>query len=316
MPDLTLLLQEYGVLIVFAIVLIEQIGMPIPAFPILIVAGALSVAGGISGPLVWACGLLACLLSDLFWFLAGRRYGNRILKMLCRISLSPDYCVSQTEDKFNRWGPKALIVSKFIPGFNTIAAPMSGAMGTGALKFLMFSSLGGMLWTGTGIAIGVYFHASVDRVLLLLGTMGATSLSVLASLLLLFVLFKYLERKRFRQAHQVQRISMIELQALIDDGQRPVLIDARSKTAQALQAAIPGALIYGGGAPGPAIIALDKSSHIVVYCSCPNDVTAAQVAALLLAHGFHKARPLGGGLDAWNEAGAALPLAQSLAQLV
>jgi membrane protein DedA with SNARE-associated domain/rhodanese-related sulfurtransferase len=307
MPDLTLLLQQYGVLIVFAIVLIEQIGLPIPAFPILIVAGALSVTGGISGPLAWACALLACLLSDLFWFNAGRRHGNRILRLLCRISLSPDYCVRQTEDKFNRWGPKALIVSKFIPGFNTIAAPMSGAMGTGALKFLMFSSLGGLLWTGTGIALGAYFHASVDRVLALLGAMGATSLTVLGSLLLLFILFKYVERRRFRQANQVQRISMVELQALIDGGQRPVLVDARSKAARMLQAAIPGALLYGGGAPGPAIAAVDKDHPIVVYCSCPNDITAAQVATLLLALGYHKARPLGGGLDAWNAACQAAP---------
>ena len=302
MPNLTLLLQEYGLLIVFAIILIEQIGLPIPAFPILIVAGAQVATGDISGPLVWTVALLACLISDTLWFQAGRRYGKRILALLCRISLSPDYCVSQTEDKFTRWGPKALIVAKFIPGFNTIAAPMAGALGTGPRRFLLFAGLGGVLWTGSGLAIGLFFHRSVDRVLALLATMGSTALIALGSALLLFILFKYVERKRFQQSIRIARISIDELQQLVDGGQQPVLVDARSRTAQLLQDAVPGALLFGGGALTPAIHALDKGRHIVVYCSCPNDATAAQVATLLQGHGYHRAKPLGGGLDAWNAA--------------
>ena len=316
MPDFIQLLQDYGVLIVFAIILIEQIGLPIPAFPILIVAGALVATGDMSGPLVWAVALGACLISDTLWFRAGRRYGKRILKLLCRISLSPDYCVSQTEDKFTRWGPKALIVSKFIPGFNTIAAPMAGALGTGALRFLTFAGLGGLLWTGSGLALGLFFHRSVDRVLSLLATTGSTALTVLGSLLLLFVLFKYVERKRFQQSVRVGRISMDELQQLMAGGQQPVLVDARSKTAQLLQEGVPGALLFGGGAPTPAIAALDKGRHIVVYCSCPNDVTAAQIAALLQSHGYHRARALSGGLDAWNAACAAIAAAMPAVQPV
>lgn len=309
MPDLIHLLQEYGLLIVFAIILIEQIGLPIPAFPILIVAGAQVSTGDMSGSLVWMVALLACLISDTLWFRAGRRYGKRILALLCRISLSPDYCVSQTEDKFTRWGPKALIVAKFIPGFNTIAAPMAGALGTGGLRFLMFAGLGGILWTGSGLAIGLFFHRSVDRVLALLATMGSAALMALGSVLLLFILFKYVERKRFRQSIRVQRISINELQQLIDGGQQPVLVDARSRTAQLLQEALPGALLFGGGAPTPAIKALDKGRHIVIYCSCPNDASATQVATLLQAHGYHRAKPLGGGLDAWNAACAVMPAA-------
>ncbi len=302
MPNLNLLLQEYGLLIVFAIILIEQIGLPIPAFPILIVAGALVATGDMSGPSVWAVALSACLISDTLWFRAGRRYGKRILRLLCRISLSPDYCVSQTEDKFTRWGPKALIVSKFIPGFNTIAAPMAGALGTGALRFLMFAGLGGVLWTGSGLALGLFFHRSVDRVLSLLATTGSTALIVLGSLLMLFVLFKYVERKRFQQSVRVGRISMDELLQLMAGGQQPVLVDARSKTAQLLQDGVPGALLFGGGVLTQAIAALDKGRHIVVYCSCPNDVTAAQIATLLQSHGYHRARALSGGLDAWSAA--------------
>jgi len=300
MSQLILLIQTYGVLIVFGTVLLEQIGMPIPAFPILIVAGALAMDGQVSWPLVLSVSLAACLISDYFWFRAGRFYGKRILKLLCKISLSPDYCVSQTEDNFNRYGPKLLIVAKFIPGFNTIAPPLAGAMGTSTARFMAFSVAGGLLWSGVGIGIGAYFHTSVDQVLDVLGTMGSTALMVLGALLALFVLFKYVERRRFQKGMQVERISMDELKELIESGHDPVIIDARSVTAQKLDPAIPGALIYNACEPDRLMATLDKDRHIVVYCSCPNDVTAAQVAKQLLANGFHRARPLHGGLDAWN----------------
>lgn len=300
MPNFIQLLQEYGVLIVFAIVLVEQIGLPIPAYPILIVAGALSVDGDFSWPTVLAAAVLACVISDGFWFRMGRHYGKRILKLLCRISLSPDYCVSQTEDSFTRWGPKMLIVSKFIPGFNTIASPLTGAMGTKYATFLGYSVLGGVLWSGTGIAIGAFFHASIDSVLTTVSDLGSTALMVLLALLCLFIAYKYVERKRFRQATQIERVTVDDFKQLLDQGHEPVLIDARSKTAQMMEPAIPGALLFNGGTPGVDIIALDKKRHVIVYCSCPNDVTAAQVAKELKAHGFTLARPLHGGLDAWN----------------
>ena len=308
MANLIPLLQQYGVLIVFAVVLVEQIGLPIPAYPVLIVAGALAKDGDLAWPGVLAVSLLACLISDQFWFHAGRYFGKRILKLLCRISLSPDYCVSQTEDNFKRWGPKALMVSKFIPGFNTIASPLAGAMGTAKATFLGFSMAGGLLWSGTGIGIGAYFHTSVAQVLGILSTMGTTALIVLGVLLGLFVTFKYVERKRFHQSVQVDRITIDELKSLLDEGHEPVLVDARSATAQLLEPAVPGALLFNGGVPIPELAALDKDRHIVVYCSCPNDVSAAHVAKELLAHGFHRAKPLHGGLEAWNLAFGPAPV--------
>jgi membrane protein DedA with SNARE-associated domain/rhodanese-related sulfurtransferase len=300
MSKLILLIQTYGLLIVFGTVLIEQIGLPIPAMPILIVAGALAAAGEISWPACLAASLAACLISDYFWFRAGRFYGKRVLRLLCKISLSPDYCVSQTEDKFNRYGSKSLIVAKFIPGFNTIAPPLAGAMGTSTPRFLAFSVAGALLWSGVGIGLGAWFHASVDRLLDTLDTMGGAALAGLAAILALFVLYKYIERRQFRRSLPVERIQMHELRDLIDRGQGPVIIDARSLTAQQLESAIPGALNYLACEPGQLMASLDKDSHIVVYCSCPNDVTAAQVARQFLANGFHRARALHGGLDAWN----------------
>jgi membrane protein DedA with SNARE-associated domain/rhodanese-related sulfurtransferase len=300
MPNLVELLELYGILIVFAVVLIEQGGLPIPAFPILVVSGALAVTGAISWVACIAVAMAACLIADVFWFKAGRFYGTRILRLLCKISLSPDSCVSQTEDKFARFGPKSLIVSKFIPGFNIVASPMSGALGVSTGRFIGFSMAGSLLWSGTGVALGAYFHRSVDRLLMAMSTMGTMALLVVLALLGLFVLFKYVERRRFLHSMEIERISMAEFASLIEQGQQPIIIDARSLTAQQLDAAIPGALPFAADDPQAFMAGLDKDRHIIVYCSCPNDVTAAQVAKQFLTNGFHRARPLQGGLDAWK----------------
>jgi membrane protein DedA with SNARE-associated domain/rhodanese-related sulfurtransferase len=300
MPNLLELLQLYGVLIVFAIVLVEQGGLPIPAFPVLVVSGALAAGGGISWLACLGVAVLACLIADYFWFSAGRFYGTGVLRLLCRISLSPDSCVSQTEDKFARFGPKSLIVSKFIPGFNIIASPMSGALGVATPRFLAFSVSGSVLWAGAGLALGAWFHKSVDQLLLTMSTMGMTALLVVLSLLGLFVLYKYVERRRFLSELEIERISVAEFASLIEQGHQPIIIDARSLTAQQLDAAIPGALAFDAGDVQGFMAGLDKDKHVIVYCSCPNDITATQVAKQFLSHGFHRARPLLGGLDAWN----------------
>ncbi len=300
MSQLIELLQIYGVLIVFGIVLVEQFGLPIPAFPILVVAGALSVDGDLAWQLCLLAAVGACLICDLFWFRAGRFYGKRILRLLCKISLSPDSCVNQTEDRFRRFGAKSLLVSKFVPGFNTIAAPLSGAIGTEARPFLAYAITGAALWSGTGILLGVLFHDGVEELLSTLETMGGTALSVLASMLALFVAVKYVERRRHRARTNLPRIEVRELLDLIDAGHDPLIIDARSLTAQGIEAAIPGALVFKSCPPEQLMAGLDRNRHIVVYCSCPNDVTAAEVAKQFLANGFHRTRPLKGGLDAWN----------------
>jgi membrane protein DedA with SNARE-associated domain/rhodanese-related sulfurtransferase len=300
MAQLSHLIHTYGVLIVFGIVLLEQIGLPIPAFPLLIIAGALAVDKGANWPLYLAASVLACLISDYFWFRAGRYYGKRILRLLCKISLSPDSCVSQTEDNFGRWGAKSLLVAKFIPGFNTIAPPLAGAMGTTTVQFLWLSVAGGLLWSGVGMGLGAWFHDSVDDVIGWFETLGSTALMVVGALLALFVLLKYIERRRNLGAADLPRITAEEVKILLEAGHDPLIIDARGVTARQMEEGIAGALVYGDAVPERLMATLDRDRHIVVYCSCPNDITAAQVAKAFVANGFHRARPLRGGLDAWN----------------
>jgi membrane protein DedA with SNARE-associated domain/rhodanese-related sulfurtransferase len=300
MSQLVHLIQTYGVVIVFGTVLLEQLGLPIPAMPMLIVAGALAAGGEISWPACLAASLAACLISDYFWFKAGRFYGKRVLRVLCKISLSPDSCVSQTEDKFRRWGAKSLVVAKFVPGFNTVAPPLAGAMGTTIPVFLGYSVAGALLWSATGIVAGVVFKDGIEDLLVRMETLGSMALTGLLVLLGAFIAYKYLERRRFRHSLPVERMRMDELAGLLESDTPPIIIDARSLTAQQLERAIPGALSFAGCGPGELMATLDKDRHIVVYCSCPNDVTAAQVARQFASNGFHRARALHGGLDAWN----------------
>ncbi|WP_426112329.1 VTT domain-containing protein [Massilia sp. PWRC2] len=305
MSHLVYLIQTYGIFIVFGTVLLEQIGLPIPAMPMLIVAGALAAGGEINPLACLAASVAACLISDYFWFKAGRFYGKRVLRLLCKISLSPDYCVSQTEDKFRRWGAKSLVVAKFVPGFNTVAPPLSGAMGVTTAVFFAYSIAGAVLWSAVGIVLGMLFRDGVADLLNALETMGGFALMGLLTLLAAFVLYKYVERQRFRRSLPIERISMAELAGLLDSAAPPVIIDARSLTAQQLEQAIPGSLPFARCAPGELMASLDRERHIVVYCSCPNDVTAAQVARQFIANGFQRARALEGGLDAWNRHQAA-----------
>src|SRR3954470_10397659 len=163
--DLVLLIGEYGVALVFANVLLEQIGLPVPAIPTLIVAGALGAEGTLYAPAVFGAAFVASMLGDLAWYVGGRVYGKRVMKLLCRISISPDSCVSQTEAQFERWGTGLLVFSKFVPALSTIAPPLAGAARLGWVRFSFFNGIGVTLWAGAGIGAGLLLHTQIERLL-------------------------------------------------------------------------------------------------------------------------------------------------------
>ena len=159
MQELVLLISQYGLLLIFANVLLEQLGVPLPAVPTMILAGALAADGKFSVSAVFSVSLLACMLGDAVWYWAGRHFGNRVLKLLCRVSLSPDSCVMQSEVRFERWGGRLLMAAKFVPGLSTVAPPMAGAMQLGWPSFLLYDGMGAIVWIGISIGAGLLFHA-------------------------------------------------------------------------------------------------------------------------------------------------------------
>ncbi|MDP9108954.1 MAG: thiosulfate sulfurtransferase GlpE, partial [Pseudomonadota bacterium] len=163
-----------------------------------------------------------------------------------------------------------------------------------------FSISGSLLWAGSALLLGAIFYRSIDRVLDVLSTMGAAALPALGALFALFLLYKYIERRRLMRQLYMARISVDQLRELIDGGLDPVIVDARSSTARAMQAAIPGAVLYGDEDHAELFAQLNRDREIIVYCSCPNEASAAVIARQLIKHGFVRVRPLVGGLDAWN----------------
>jgi membrane protein DedA with SNARE-associated domain/rhodanese-related sulfurtransferase len=290
--------------VVFFNVLLEQLGMPLPAMPTLIVAGALAADRQL--PALAVCGLAlgACLIGDCAWYFAGRVYGGRVMRLLCRISLTPDICVSETQTSFERWGSKALIVAKFIPGLSMVAQPLAGATGMRLSRFALYSALGSMLWIGAGLLIGVLLKSQIVRLLPKLTSVGPTAVTLLLVLFIAYLAFKWRERRRFRAAIDMARISAYDLHERMRDERAPVIVDVRSMTATSLALRrIPGALHVPVHEVGRHVETLPRDREIVFYCTCPNEASAAQAARLLMNHGFHRVRPLHGGLDAWIAAG-------------
>jgi membrane protein DedA with SNARE-associated domain/rhodanese-related sulfurtransferase len=304
--NLLWLITQHGLLIVTANVFMDQLGLPVPAILTLILAGALSTtAFGLSS--LFAAALLACIVPDCVWFLVGRRYGMRVLKTLCRISLEPDSCVNQTQSRFERWGVNSLIIAKFVPGLDIIAPPLAGAMRIAWPRYLGLSTIGGAIWVGTGLAAGVLFRTQIRLVLVHLDRIGSVTGTVLAAALLGYVFYKWWERQRFYKELRMARISVADLNALMEAGGQPIVVDVRSATARNLEPrCIPGAIHVPVDDVSRHLAQLPRNREIVVYCTCPSEASAARVAKLLINHGLKEVRPLYGGLDAWIEAGYAV----------
>jgi membrane protein DedA with SNARE-associated domain/rhodanese-related sulfurtransferase len=301
------LITHYGLLIVAANVLVDQIGLPVPAMPTLIVAGAVAAGGSLALGSLFVASVIACLLPDCGWFLVGQVYGIRVLKTLCRISLEPDSCVSQTQSRFERWGVNSLVIAKFVPGLAIIAPPLAGAMRIGWPRFIALSAMGGALWVGTGLAAGMLFKTQIQQLLIHLDRIGSITGTVVAAALIGYIVYKWWERARFYKALRMARIGVTDLYGLIQAGEQPTVVDVRSATARALEPCwIPGAIHVPVGDVDRHLSELPRDRQIIVYCTCPSEASAARVAKMLINHGFREVRPLFGGLDAWVAAGYAV----------
>ncbi|HKA45722.1 MAG TPA: VTT domain-containing protein [Burkholderiales bacterium] len=267
MEGIAATLVQHGLALVFANVLITQLGAPLPAIPTMIVAGALAQQGHWSAALVVGVAVVASLMGDLPWFYAGRRYGYRVLNTLCRIAVEPDTCVRQTENIFHRWGPPSLMIAKFVPGFATVAPPIAGAFKLGLVAFIAYSAVGAALWSGASVIVGMLFHAQIDSALQWVGQMGGWSALVLGVIVVVYIATKWLERWLFIRVMRMARITVDELHERMRDQLAPVVLDARSAAARALDPRrIPGALMIDTTAP---VLHSDvrPDRDVVIYCT-------------------------------------------------
>lgn len=295
------LITQYGVLLVFGWVLVEQAGLPIPAFPLLVVAGSLAATGEQSLGLTALAAVLACVIADFGWYAAGSRYGARVLRGMCRLSLTPDGCVAQTESVFDRWGARSLIVAKFIPGFATVATAMAGATQVPRRTFIVYDAVGALVWASSGLALGWVFSDAVERLLDTLVSLGRWGLVLVAALLALYLARKAWDRFSSRDV-SVARLSVQELNAMLQGRDGVLLVDVRQRKLWE-QERIHGASTFESvDWTGPAMRA-QRDAPVVVYCDCPSEVSAVIAYRKLRAMGFRQVFPLAGGLSAWRAGG-------------
>ncbi len=307
MDTLLELAARHGVLLVFAATFTARLGLPVPAAPVLVVAGALGMPGALSHATVIAAAIAANLLGDAVWFGAGRRYGYRVMRVLCRLSLSPDSCVRQSESFIARWGGSALVAAKFIPGVSTIAAPMAGALGMSKLRFLAFDALGAALWTAVFLGLGIVFSRQLQALLETLANVGLLTGGVALALFAVYLGVRWVRRRGVLLALAMPRLTVDQLRAMLDAGAMPTVVDVRSATSVRLDPRrVPGAIAIELRDIGRRAGELPKEVTVVLYCNCPNEVSAAQAARVLARAGFTDTRLLEGGLDAWAAAGERL----------
>jgi membrane protein DedA with SNARE-associated domain len=267
--DVVPVLVQYGYLLLFAFVLVEQIGLPIPAVPVLLGVGALAGTGRMSLVLALGAVLAASLPPDLVWFALGRRRGARVLGLLCRITLEPDSCVRRTENLFVRRGRKALLIVKFFPGLSPIASTLAGMIGVPRWQFVVLDGLGAMIWAGTWMGLGYAFSDALELVATRAARLGNYVLLIAGAALATYIAIKFIQRQRFLRGLRMARITPDELKRRLDAGDTDLaVIDTRSPLEVTAEPyGIPGAIWITADEMDQRHQEVPRDRDIVVYCT-------------------------------------------------
>lgn len=302
MDDMLFFLTQYGTLVLFIVVLAEQIGLPVPAFAFLIAAGAFAATGQMTLGVTVSAAVLAALLGDQVWYELGRRRGRRVLHWLCRISFEPTSCVRRTEAFFARHGARALLVAKFIPGLSTIAPPLAGIVGLSMPQYLLYNGAGTLLWVASGIGVGYLFSGQLEQAVSAMAYVGPTTALVLLGIAAGYGISKRLHDRR--AARLVPRLTVQQVRARISSGRSPLFVDLRPPGARGETPGIPGALLLSADELIATHRGLPRDRDLILYCACPQDAASVEAARRLRNAGVTRVWPLAGGIEAWHEVSA------------
>ena len=261
-------LQAYGPMLVFTSVLLEQAGIPVPCTPWLIASGALARLGHGTLALPIALAAVAASIGHLAWFFAGRRWGSRVLRLVCRISLEPDICVQRTENAFTRYGARALIIAPFIPGLTTLAPPLAGMSGMPMRRFVVLDLVGDLLWVSTFVGIGWVAGEPFFKLVQAAMTYAGSAAGALAIVLALYLLYKALQHVRFTTQLRVARLSAGELKTRLDQGEDLLLVDLRHRReVEESGTTLPGALQISPDELDRRHAEISRGRDVVLFCS-------------------------------------------------
>lgn len=295
--------------VMFAWVLVEQSGVPIPSVPLMLAAGTMSAAHKVHVALMIPLVLLACLIADSTWWWLGRRFGSRVLDLLCRMSLDASTCVNRAQGSIARRGGVTLLFAKFVPGVSTIAAPIAGQSGMTYIDFAVYDTVGTLAWCLTWLLAGRFFGDVARRSDQFFATLTHFAVALVVLMVLGIVVYRYVQRRRFMAELRGLRLEPEQLLAMMDEAQRegveaPFIIDLRHPLDVLTDPEIvPGALRIG---PNELKLHRDEipmDREIVLYCTCPSEETSAKVAMELRRLGVSRVRPLRGGFQGWKDAG-------------
>jgi membrane protein DedA with SNARE-associated domain/rhodanese-related sulfurtransferase len=303
-PDL---LVEHGVVVLFAWAFVVQAGMPAPAVPMLVGAGALSGSGRMDLALAVGVAMAATLGADILWYSLGRAHGTRVLGVLLRFSLDPDHLIRRAKERFAAHRARYLILAKFLPGVNPLAAGLAGAVPIRPATFLLYAAIGALLWAGAWIVLGYLCANVIALAATRAARFGRPLAIVVVAALVVYLVIKFVRRRRFLGHLRRARITPGELERRLKAGDKLVIVDLR--TALDVETAaygIPGARWITPEALDDPHPIIPKDSEVVFYCAEPREATSARMALLLDAHGYKNVHLLGGGLEGWRQAGLAL----------
>jgi membrane protein DedA with SNARE-associated domain/rhodanese-related sulfurtransferase len=297
--------QLRGLTTLFVVLFLKRMGVPLPALPFLLVAGAQGADDGLYALEALAVATAAVVLADTAWFLAGRRYGRVMLGLMCRISISPETCIRRSEVGFARRGTITVLAAKFVPGVSGVTPPLAGALGMRTSSFMLLNLAGTVLWVGSALAVGLVFHAQVGSVVRWLQDMGNAALPYVVAAFALYILWLLARRLMIHRAvSKAPRIAPVALAERLARGEPLVLVDVRGAgTPQGER--IPGAVFASARDTLDSLPSLPPDAELVTYCDCPNDVSAAR-AALQLARQGARVWVLEGGMPAWVASGYAV----------
>jgi membrane protein DedA with SNARE-associated domain/rhodanese-related sulfurtransferase len=309
MPIALVFFVHYAYLIIFLWVLVEQIGIPIPSVPVLLTAGTLSATHRVSWIAITLAMLLACVVADTIWFALGRRYGNSVLKLLCRFSFEASTCVSKTEGYFTRRGAVTLLFAKFVPGLSTVAAPIAGQTGMSLPRFLAWDLAGAFIWGETFILAGRFFGDLAKKSAPFFAWLGHFAIAIFVVMVLGFLAYRIWKQRKFLQQVRELRLEPSELKTMLDSAERdgltpPFIVDLRHPLDYLPDPRVlPGALRIGPNELKQHSEIIPRDRDVILYCTCPSEETSAKLALQLHKMGVYRVRPLRGGFDGWKQAG-------------
>ena len=309
MPIALQFFVHYAYAILFLWVLVEQLGMPIPSLPVLLTAGTLSATHRLSFTASVFAVLAACFIADSVWYALGRRYGNSVLKLLCRFSFEADTCVTKTEGLFHRRGPLTLLFAKFVPGLGTVAAPIAGQTGMPYSRFVAYDLAGSLAWTLSYLAAGFFFGDIAKRSAPFFAVLGRFAVLIFVLMVLGLIFQRVWKQRKFLSGVRAMRLEPTELLEMIEtakeqDNIAPFIVDLRHPLDYLPDPRVlPGAVRVSPKDLTAHQKQIPRDRDVILYCTCPSEETSGKVALQLHSFGINRVRPLRGGFEGWRDLG-------------